>query len=140
MHSALEVAQFIIAYSQEKGHGVSNLRLQKLLYLVQVYFLLAKSAPCFPEKIEAWGFGPVVPAVYREFSRYGACDIWLPGDNGYALAAADEKLICPVVDYFKDYSTTGLVELTTHQTPWETAYYSDGDKTITTESIRKYFS
>lgn len=139
MYRALEVAWFIISYSQKKG-GVSNLRLQKLLFLVQAYFLIVKSIPCFLDKIEAWSFGPVVPAVYREFSRYGACDICLRDACGYRLVPEDEKLVCAVVDHFEDFSTTGLVQLTINQMPWEAAYYSDCDKVITAEAIREYFS
>jgi len=64
MYTALEAARFILAYSQEKGYGVSNLRLQKLLYLVQAYFLL-KIRPLFPRKDGSVGFWP-----------RSACRVW----------------------------------------------------------------
>ena len=67
MHSALDVARYIINYSNKKDYHISNLKLQKLLYFTQAYYLAFTDShkPCFPERIEAWNFGPVVPEVYH---------------------------------------------------------------------------
>lgn len=77
IYNVLDVSRHIINYSEEKDYGVSNLKLQKLLYFVQAYFMLEKKdhTPCFHEKIEAWDFGPVVPEAYQEWAKYGSCDI-----------------------------------------------------------------
>lgn len=77
LYDVLDISRHIINYSDEKDYGVSNLKLQKLLYFVQAYFMLEKKdhAPCFHEKIEAWDFGPVVPEAYQEWAQYGSCDI-----------------------------------------------------------------
>ena len=76
-YNVLDICRHIINYSDEKDYGVSNLKLQKLLYFVQAYFMLEKKdhTPCFHEKIEAWDFGPVVPEAYQEWAKYGSCDI-----------------------------------------------------------------
>lgn len=42
VYSVLDVSRHIINYSEEKDYGVSNLKLQKLLYFVQAYFMLEK--------------------------------------------------------------------------------------------------
>lgn len=70
LYDVLDISRHIINYSDEKDYGVSNLKLQKLLYFVQAYFMLEKKdhAPCFHEKIEAWDFGPVVPEAYQEWA------------------------------------------------------------------------
>ena len=39
-YSALEVARYIIHHEAQQGRTVSNLRLQKLLYFVQVQFVV----------------------------------------------------------------------------------------------------
>ena len=56
IYDVLDVCRHIINYSEKEDYGVSNLKLQKLLYFVQAYFMLEKKdhAPCFHEKIEAW--------------------------------------------------------------------------------------
>ena len=73
-YKVLDIARYIINYSNEQQYGISNLKLQKLLYFVQAEFLAftEKKQPCFQEEIEAWGFGPVVPGVYKEFRQYGS--------------------------------------------------------------------
>lgn len=69
IYSALEVARYVIKYSNDKRYGITNLKLQKILYLIQAYFLI-KGKLCFSDRIEAWNFGPVVPTVYREYKRF----------------------------------------------------------------------
>lgn len=52
IYDVLDVCRHIINYSEKEDYGVSNLKLQKLLYFVQAYFMLEKKdhAPCFHEK------------------------------------------------------------------------------------------
>ena len=64
MYSVLDVAKYVIFYSNEKKYDISNLKLQKILYFIQAEFLVSENEPCFYEEIEAWNFGPVVPEVY----------------------------------------------------------------------------
>ena len=53
---------------------ISNLQLQKILYYIQKNFLNRNSI-AFPDNIEAWPFGPVVPDVYYHYCGYGAMPI-----------------------------------------------------------------
>lgn len=154
MYDVLDVSRFVINYSNEKGYGVSNLKLQKILYFIQAFFLLNKNEPCFDEDIEAWDFGPVVPKVYREYKRYGSCDIptiksyydssdfWNSERIKYRddiINKYDKELIMDVIDEFSDYSATALVQLTHKQKPWRDAYKPYENRVITNESIRSYF-
>lgn len=38
-YNVLTVCRHIINFSNEKDYGISNLKLQKILYFVQAYFL-----------------------------------------------------------------------------------------------------
>lgn len=159
IYNVLDVSRHIINYSEEKDYGVSNLKLQKLLYFVQAYFMLEKKdhVPCFHEKIEAWGFGPVVPEAYQEWAKYGSCDITLIESymvidkdniwNSYRVQYHDDiideddkKLIDRVIDRFADYTATDLVSLTLCQRPWMDTYVEGQNNEITTDAIRRYFS
>ena len=55
-YDLLGVCRLIVNYSNEKEYNISNLKLQKLLYYIQAYFLVKKKRPCFDEDIEAWIF------------------------------------------------------------------------------------
>lgn len=159
MLAVLDVARFIINYSNEKEYSISNLKLQKLLYFVQAYYLsFTKShEPCFEEEIEAWDFGPVVPLVYHEFKAFGGSDI--PTITSYyefgsenniwsirkvpfsqeSISEENREIISSVVDKFALYSASALVALTHRQTPWKNAYRPHENRIITKDSIKEYF-
>lgn len=158
MLDVLDVARYIINYCNKKNYGISNLRLQKLLYFVQAYYLAFTDShePCFSEAIEAWDFGPVVPEVYHNFKCYGSGsiptiesyfefdddEIWSVKRIGFdedVIPKADKEIINEVVDRFSDFSTTALVNLTHNQRPWKNAYSQSRNKEISKQSIKEYF-
>lgn len=158
-YNVLEICRHVINYSNEHDYGISNLKLQKVLYFIQAYFLINKKDhnPCFDEKIEAWDFGPVVPEAYHEYKQYGSGDIptvksYFLFDNGdiwnskrveyndNIISPDDKKLIDKVIDKFSNYSATDLVSLTHRQSPWIDVYAPCQNNEITIESIRRYFN
>jgi uncharacterized phage-associated protein len=158
-YNVLDVCRHVINYSNENDYGISNLKLQKVLYFIQAYFVTSKKdhAPCFDEKIEAWDFGPVVPEAYHEYKQYGSgdiptiesyisfdeTDIWKSKRivfNDDVISDEDKVLINKVVDKFSDYSATDLVLLTHRQSPWIDAYVPHQNNEITLNAIRKYFN
>ena len=52
IYKVLDVSRHVINYSNEKEYGISNLKLQKILYFIQAFFLVSASEQCFEEKIE----------------------------------------------------------------------------------------
>lgn len=155
-YDVLDVSRYVIDYSNKMDYGISNLKLQKVLYFVQAYFLIQTGHSCFKEKIEAWDFGPVVPKAYCEYKQYGCGDIpttksfiMIDKDNIWnskrvefkeiAILDDDKSLIDKVVDKFSEYSATDLVELSQHQTPWIDAISSQNNE-ITNKSIFEYFN
>lgn len=157
MYDVLDICRYIINYSNEQGYDISNLKLQKLLYFVQAFFLIISDGkkPCFGEEIEAWDFGPVVPRAYHQYKRYGNMDIpviiryYEKDERGHLLkriynrnciSKNDRKEIRDVVDEFRDYTASDLVELTHSQDPWKDAYEPYMNNPISNEAILRYFS
>ena len=158
MNKVMDIARYIINYSNEKEYSISNLKLQKLLYFVQAYFLAFTQShePCFNERIEAWDFGPVVPSVYREFKQFGSStippvksylecstdNIWSVQKKLFSDDVIDQKnreIIGEIVDKFASYSAGELVDLTHNQKPWKSAYQPFLNREITKKSIKEYF-
>lgn len=77
MHPVLEIAKYIVKKCIKDKHEITNLQLQRILYCVQRDFLRIFDKPAFPEMIEAWPFGAVIPEVYYEFCGAGAMPITL---------------------------------------------------------------
>lgn len=143
MYDALDVGKYIIYYSNKKGYIISNLKLQKLLYYIQVYFLVFSSIkrPCFHDKIEAWDFGAVIPNVYNEFKRFGSGNLYINDDKySYFILYKHKDIINHVVDSLADYSATELVEINQHQAPWVDSYIPKKHCEITQDKIIKYYN
>lgn len=154
-YNVLDVSQYVIKYSNERDYGISNLKLQKILYFIQAYFLIEKNEPCFDNKIEAWGFGPVIPDAYDKYRQYANSDI--PTEDYFVIdenniwnskrvkyqdiiADADKKLINKVVNKFANCSLSYCTALTQNQSPWIDAYnrnYNNAE--ITINDLQHYF-
>lgn len=155
-YNVLDICRYVVNYSNTCDNGISNLKLQKVLYFIQAYFLVVTGKPCFKEDIEAWNFGPVVPVAYREYKHFASTNIpyiqsyiifgdyiWSAKRVPYAdtlISHADKKLINSVVDKFADYSSTDLVALTQRQAPWINTYLQDKTNVISLKAIQEYFS
>lgn len=145
-YSALTVALYIIfstnnpkePFAQDNSVFTTNLRLQKILYFVQAFFLRKTGNPAFYEDIEAWEFGPVVPNVHREFASYGNLRIYIEPEDGERAAkeisAQDKSLIDDVVKECSKYSISELMEMTHRLMVWREACYCY-DQTIPKERI-----
>jgi len=65
---AQKIASFLIQYFNSTGEPLTNLKLQKLLYYLQVWYLVHfKGEILFKEIPEAWVHGPVYPSVYATY-------------------------------------------------------------------------
>jgi uncharacterized phage-associated protein len=70
--SALKASECLLAFVAEHGDCLTNLKLQKILYYMQGWHLGLYTNPLFDDKFEAWVRGPVVPAVYHTYKKYGS--------------------------------------------------------------------
>lgn len=73
-YDARSVANLLLDVAQERfgRPAITNLALQKLLYFAHGHFLVRTSKPLVTGSFEAWTYGPVHPAIYREFKNAGA--------------------------------------------------------------------
>lgn len=60
---------------KESGWALTNLELQKIIYLCHMEFLAKKNEPLVVGKFQAWDYGPVHPVLYHRLKRFGADSI-----------------------------------------------------------------
>jgi len=98
----------------------SPMRLQKLLYYVQGWHLAMSGKPVFPDRIEAWRAGPVVPEVYKhhEGKREVAC--WDEGDPDL-LDDEYRATVRWVVARYAGFDRHQLSAMTHDEEPWRVA-------------------
>lgn len=92
-YSVFNISGYIVEYCNKHYLHITHLRLQKLLYFIQAYFLMKSNGEivAFNEDIEAWDLGPIVPCIYHQYKRFGNGHIPF-NDNSYAgIFSNDDK-------------------------------------------------
>ncbi len=123
--TARPVADLILSSAHKRGIEVTNLKLQKLLYYCQAWHLAVLDKPLFPERIEAWIHGPVVPPVFGDFKHYRWNPIdWNPpdvtigvGDPRWPISECVEE----VMHAYGEFSGPQLEAMTHQEDPWKEA-------------------
>jgi len=137
MHTALEIARYIINKCIELGKPVSNLQLQKILYYVQGEFIKATNGGVlFCDDISAWQYGPVVTDVYYEYNNYSSNEIDMFQPQVY-LDEYVKDIIDPVIISKSQMSAWELVKATHSELPWKESY--NKTSIISKRKLRDYF-
>lgn len=117
---ALEVARWILSFSQEHGDALTNLKLQKILYYAQAWHLALYDKPLFEDAIEAWIYGPVVPRVYRQFKKFRNQPIVYEGEQP-RISEERRDFLQELFGVFSGYSSYQLERMTHNERPWQKA-------------------
>jgi uncharacterized phage-associated protein len=115
--TARQVADYFIALSREVGDPITNLKLQKLLFYAQGWYLALNDRALFDERIEAWPHGPVVPPIYGDFKKWG----WSPiGDeiDPPQLSKEVKSHLDEVMKVFGGFTAYTLEQMTHSERPW----------------------
>ena len=125
-------------HQEKEREGITNLKLQKMLYFAQAYYLAKLGKPLFVENLEAWDYGAVVPDVYRKFKHHKNRPIIFEKDKS-TLAEEDKEILKKVWDVFGGYSARRLVDIVHAHAPWKEANTSES-KVISREAIKDYYA
>lgn len=144
--SALDVANwFVVRANRERaesfGEGISNLKLQKIIYFAQAAHLALENKPLFDDEIEAWNYGPVVESVYRQFKSHQRTPIPQPSNDNYLHIPSNIiAFLSEVWELFGKYSAGKLVEMTHAHDPWKSTYdAAKRNLVIPKETIKNYY-
>ena len=121
-YPACDVAKYIIKKCEEMHSPISNMQLQLLLYIVQKEFLSCGSE-AFPEEIEAWVFGPVVPSVYYQYCGFAGIPIRMYWKPEAELDKDFVRIVDSVIVNKSKLPIWGLVkEVNTEGGAWDVTY------------------
>ena len=104
---------------------ITNLQLQKMLYIAQVFHLGQYKHHLFRAKFEAWDYGPVAPMVYHEFKIFGNKPIekWAFPQIKEECSKEENEFIEKNAKLLAKIPTSTLVGLThRHNTAWYNNY------------------
>lgn len=144
-YTAENVAKYLIFLASQafvgdnkEREGITNLKLQKVLYFAQAYYLSKIGRPLFSDNIEAWEYGPVIPDVYHKFKSKGSDPIICEEDES-SLSDADKENLKKIWGTFGGYSASRLVDISHAHTPWREASKSTS-KVISHKAIKEYYA
>jgi uncharacterized phage-associated protein len=140
--------ELVTRYFLSKSGDITPMALQKLLYYAQAFYYALFNEELFPDRCQAWAYGPVYPKVYAKYSDYGYDPIRSSVDFSFELNELTTReigLLDAVINSFGCYSGTKLSSFTHSEQPWFTARGSLSPKDrssteISVESIRQYFA
>jgi uncharacterized phage-associated protein len=142
MHSVFEVADFFVDLAI-KGAGdlISPLKINKLLYYAQGNFLAKYNAPLFPEKIQAWQYGPVIPEIYHKYKVLGRQPIEIVDEdyNASIFTPEETTFLLDIAREYGKYSAETLVTKTHSEDPWKSAFNGSQNTIISDASMQEYF-
>lgn len=122
MITAQTVARFFLAFANECGELMTNLKLNKLVYYTQAWHLALLDRPLFEEQIEAWVHGPVIPELYGEYKRYGYHPILEDNLDLESMRqqfnVAQQDLLGDIIEVYFPKSAYELEQLTHDEDPW----------------------
>lgn len=133
-----DVAALIVS-RQDERRPVTNLSLNKLVYFAQVESLKVYGAPLFSDRIEAWEYGPVEPAVYHAFKCFGRNPVSISTEQKLAADQLPDRakvIVDAVVGKFGNLPAFDLVNITHREGgAWKKKYVAGRDAEITVEDI-----
>ncbi len=115
--TAKAVADYIIHFSQDHGDLVTNLKLQKLVYYAQAWYLALYDKPLFDEELQAWISGPVQPELYDRFKSYK----WNPISEHPEKVELPEQIkdhLIEIIEVFGKYQAYYLERMVKGEDPW----------------------
>lgn len=135
------VSRANIEREENFGEGISNMKLQKILYFAQAAHLSLEGSALFSEEIYAWQYGPVVDEVYHAYKGAQRTPIkTTKSDNHKSLSADITAFLEEIWQLFGKYSAAKLVEMTHAHVPWKSVYVVGArDVVITKKSIKDYY-
>ena len=78
--TASEVANYFLEKGKEDWIQINLVHLLGLVYTSYGWYAVMERGKLFDESIEAWEYGPVIPAIYYEFQHFGKNPI-----EGYSM-------------------------------------------------------
>lgn len=122
---AMEIATWFLqrnAFDRKNNldvEGISNLKLQKLLYYAYGCFLALYEERLFRENIVAWQHGPVVTMVYENYKANKSNSISNIDTEPVELADNITDVLEFVYREFGKYTAWALRNMTHEETPWK---------------------
>ena len=138
-YNVFDIAEYIIYNENKHNRRINNIRLQKLLYFVQLFYCAETDELLFDSEMTAWQYGPAVPIIWYKYLHYGS-DIIYPETNTYNININTDILdfIDEVLFECASKRNTDLINISCSHSLWKDAYINQHSNIITEYAIKKF--
>lgn len=138
---ALDIAYYFLHKANQDGDTITNLKMQKLLYYAQAWYLVNFNEPLFEDSIEAWPYGPVISKVYHQFKKFKNMPIKYKDTGKEKENFTDKELdyLNQFYNKFIEYSAHTLARATHNDSPWRDAI-DEGEHIIDNRIIKDFYT
>jgi Uncharacterized phage-associated protein len=137
-YDARVVANEFLRIASQSGRRLTNMQLQKLVYIAHGYTLAILSKPLVWQSVEAWRHGPVIKDLYYSLREYGAGIVTqpIPILSSDSLSETHRKILATVEDAYGRFTGPQLSTMT-HKpgTPWAKVYSPNRDSEIIPDPV-----
>lgn len=135
-YDVVTIGNVIIRYGMQEGRRLTNIELQKLLYMTQLIHVGLTGNPLFLNKMEAWDSGPTIPDAYAAYRKFGENYIAPVGTWELELLNPMSKIIVKnVMKQTEGMTAKDLCQITKHQDPWMNCYKRSETRIIPLKEI-----
>ena len=143
--SSITVANAFLDLANQSGKHLTNMQLQKLVFLAQGYSLAILNRPMHYNNTHAWQWGPVIPILYKNLQKYGnglvSEHIVLDKPEEGVLDVQDLALIQDVFNAYGSWTGSKLSALThLRHTPWDITFTADPFGVIPNELMQTFYA
>lgn len=130
---------FLSIVDRESGETITPLKLQKILYYAQGWYMAYNNVPLFDEDFEAWEHGPANRDLYNTYKSYGYGIINEP-EKKPDIDSETSKFLNRVWNTYGIYDGKYLEEMTHNEIPWKKTVEEKGyNKIIEKKLIKSFF-
>lgn len=124
--TATTVADEILKIAKRKGRSLTPMQLMKLVYIAHGWSLAILDRDLFSDRIEAWKYGPVIPALYQATKMFGRDPIPYDLIEDQVPSPLPENVQAFLEDVFVKYGHLSGINLSnlTHRpgSPWDRVF------------------
>jgi uncharacterized phage-associated protein len=129
----------VAAYILEKHGPMTAMKLQKLVYYSQAWSIVWDHDSLFPEEIEAWSNGPIVPRLWD--AHWGEFRVSrVQGGDATPLTRKQRETVDAVLKFYGPKNAQWLSELTHMEDPWKKAWAQGSNTVISKSGLAEYYS
>ena len=141
--SAHTIANMFIRLARDSGKPVTNMKLQKLVFISHGFTLAIFDRPLYYHDTYAWQWGPVIKELYESLRKYGKGEVTedLQTENDPPeISKKEQEVVEAVWERYGRFSGGQLSSLT-HKpnTPWSITWENDPFGVIPQQLIADHY-